>query len=235
MARLAEQAERFEDMVEYMKRVARMGSALSEEERNLLSMAYKNWVGQLRSACRQIDAMVKTEYSDSPYLADIQIYHEKISEKRKESCVECLGLLEEILKIPEPESPASFESQVFYLKMKGDYYRYLAEHGEGASSYRDYAAASYQEASNVAAQHLDSTNPIRLGLALNFSVFYYEVCQNRDQACLLADTALKEAQMTGAPSEATDQSRSIVQLLRDNLQLWRGGHSQGDGTAVEDF
>ncbi|KAM6566871.1 hypothetical protein CsatA_025999 [Cannabis sativa] len=67
-------------------------------------------------------------------------------------------------------SASSTESKVFYLKMKGDYHRYLAE-------FKDIAIAD-----------LASTHPIRLGLALNFSVFYYEILNKFHKACTLANT-----------------------------------------------
>ena len=56
MARLAEQMERFEDMVDYMKKVIEINKDLKDEERNLLSIAYKNVVGQRRTAWRAIYA-----------------------------------------------------------------------------------------------------------------------------------------------------------------------------------
>jgi hypothetical protein len=60
MAKLAEQAERFEEMVEYMRRVANLGDGnsaeeLSVEERNLLSVAYKNVIGSRRASWLVLD------------------------------------------------------------------------------------------------------------------------------------------------------------------------------------
>jgi 14-3-3 protein epsilon len=56
MAKLAEQMERFEDMTEYMKKIIDFNQDLKDEERNLLSIAYKNVVGQRRTAWRAIYA-----------------------------------------------------------------------------------------------------------------------------------------------------------------------------------
>ena len=39
---------------------------------------------------------------------------------------------------------------------------------------------------DIALAELASTHPIRLGLALNFSVFYYEILNSPDRACSLA-------------------------------------------------
>lgn len=56
MAKLAEQMERFEDMTEYMRKIIDISKELKDEERNLLSIAYKNAVGQRRTAWRAIYA-----------------------------------------------------------------------------------------------------------------------------------------------------------------------------------
>ncbi len=50
MAKLAEQAERYDEMVEAMKAVATTDVELTVEERNLLSVAYKNVIGARRAS-----------------------------------------------------------------------------------------------------------------------------------------------------------------------------------------
>ena len=82
------------------------------------------------------------------------------------------------------------ESKVFYLKMKGDYYRYLAEVaiGDARAAVLDDSQKAYQEAFEIAKSKMQPTHPIRLGLALNFSVFYYEILNSPEKACQLAKT-----------------------------------------------
>ena len=63
MSKIAEQTERFEDMLEYMKKVVLTGQELSIEERNLLSVAYKNSVGSRRTAWRALSSIEKQEES----------------------------------------------------------------------------------------------------------------------------------------------------------------------------
>ncbi len=65
-AKLAEQAERYDDMAAWMKQVTEQGAELTNEERNLLSVAYKNVVGARRSAWRVISSIEqKTEGNDN--------------------------------------------------------------------------------------------------------------------------------------------------------------------------
>merc|ERR1712178_318112 len=90
---------------------------------------------------------------------------------------------------------SSGESKVFYQKMKADYYRYIAEFSDGDKKTKaaESARAAYDDAQKVAEKDLAVTHPIRLGLALNFSVFQYEVLQNPDEACKMARTAFEDA------------------------------------------
>merc|ERR1712174_125412 len=122
-AKLAEQAERYDDMAACMKSVTETGAELSNEERNLLSVAYKNVVGARRSSWRVISSIEqKTEGSEKKQ-AMAKEYREKIEKELRDICQDVLALLDKHL-IAKASNP---ESKVFYLKMKGDYFRYLAE------------------------------------------------------------------------------------------------------------
>ena len=140
-----------------------------------------------------------------------------------------LGLLEGLVaqanaKLIEDSSESNAESATFYLKMKGDYYRYLAEitTGDERKSVTDKADDSYKKALEVAENGLQSTNPIRLGLALNTSVFYYEIRADPAGACKLAKKAFDDAiaELDSLPEDSYKDSTLIMQLLRDNLTLW---------------
>ena len=112
---------------------------------------------------------------------------------------------------------------------KGDYYRYLAEFEvEGRSNAIKESEEAYKEASKVA-EKLSSTHPIRLGLALNFSVFHYEIMNNPGEACKLAKTAFDEAiaDLDTLSEDSYKDSTLIMQLLRDNLTLWTADAPQG--------
>lgn len=110
-------------------------------------------------------------------------YRDKIEEELKTICQEVLDLLDEHL-IVKASTP---ESKVFYLKMKGDYYRYLAEvAGEERAEIVNNSKLAYEGAFDISKGEMAPTHPIRLGLALNFSVFYYEISNSPEAACQLA-------------------------------------------------
>ena len=90
-----------------------------------------------------------------------------------------------------------------------------------------------QNATDVAQTELTPTHPIRLGLALNFSVFYYEILNSPDRACHLAKQAFDDAiaELDSLSEESYRDSTLIMQLLRDNLTLWTSSDG-GEGDAA---
>merc|ERR1711937_906504 len=147
-------------------------------------------------------------------------YKKKVEGELSKICKEIIDLLDGNLV----KSASGGESKVFYHKMKGDYYRYIAEftnEGEKTKAAED-ARKAYDEAMQVATKDLAVTHPIRLGLALNFSVFHYEVLGTPDEACDMARTAFEEAiaELYNVSEESYKDSTLIMQLLRDNLTLW---------------
>ncbi|KAF5321337.1 hypothetical protein D9619_000542 [Psilocybe cf. subviscida] len=222
LAKLAEQAERYEEMVENMKRVASSDQELTVEERNLLSVAYKNVIGARRASWRIVSSIEQKEESkgNEAQVSMIKGYREKIESELAKICEDILDVLDKHL-IP---SAASGESKVFYHKMMGDYHRYLAEFatGDKRKDSADKSLEAYKAASDVAVTELPPTHPIRLGLALNFSVFYYEILNSPDRACHLAKQAFDDAiaELDTLSEESYKDSTLIMQLLRDNLTLW---------------
>merc|ERR1712054_420002 len=154
-------------------------------------------------------------------------YCTKVEGELDKICNTILNLLDEKL-IPKASGG---ESKVFYQKMKADYYRYIAEYrdGEGKTSAAESARQAYEAAQEVATKDLAVTHPIRLGLALNYSVFQYEVLSNPDEACKMARTAFEDAiaELDNVAEDSYKDSTLIMQLLRDNLTLWTSDQEGG--------
>ena len=235
-AKLAEQAERFDEMVADMKEVAKQPQELTVEERNLLSVAYKNVIGSRRASWRVVTSI--EQKGDADKMSIIKDYKAKIEAELVDICNDILGIIEESL-IPNSTSE---EAKVFFYKMKGDYHRYLSEFQTSDARKASASAAldAYQAASGIASADLPPTHPIRLGLALNFSVFYYEILNSPDRACHIAKQAFDDAiaELDTLSEESYKDSTLIMQLLRDNLTLWTSDQSAeaepaADGAAEE--
>ncbi|RYR50628.1 hypothetical protein Ahy_A07g037257 isoform A [Arachis hypogaea] len=271
IAKLAEQAERYDEMVEAMKKVAKLDVELSVEERNLFSVGYKNVVGSRRASWRILSKIEQKEESrgNEVNAKRIREYMHKVELELSKICSDIMIVLDEHL-IP---STNVAESTVFYYKMKGDYYRYLAEFKDGdekkevadqslkayelvdifqtevglhmiqkaicslrksSSDYTDGMSKLplfgrqirfndyLQAAATTAESELPPTHPIRLGLILNFSVFYYEIMNSPERACHLAKQAFDDAvsELDSLNEDSYKDSTLIMQLLRDNLTLW---------------
>jgi len=232
-AKLAEQAERYDDMASSMKAVTETGIELSNEERNLLSVAYKNVVGARRSSWRVISSIEqKTEGSEKKQQMAKE-YRETVEKELRDICNDVLSLLDKFL-IAKASNP---ESQVFYLKMKGDYYRYLSEValGDAKTAVVEDSQKAYHDAFEISKSKMQPTHPIRLGLALNFSVFYYEIQNSPDKACQLAKQAFDDAiaELDTLNEDSYKDSTLIMQLLRDNLTLWTSD-TAGEGDEAGD-
>ena len=126
------------------------------------------------------------------------------------------------------------ESKAFFQKMIGDYYRYVAESAtDQLEEVKQGALNGYLQAQKLS-EELNACNPIRLGLALNFSVFYYEVMNDHKKACELGEVALTEAleKIDDVDEETFRDAKSIIELLKENLSLWK---EEENDNAVEDL
>jgi len=239
-------------MVAYMKRIVELcengdemaadeqGGSESRnrgvEERNLISVGYKNMMSVRRTAWRTVQqyeekAGGQAQTKCPPEL--ITQYKDTISQEVFDLITEVITSIVNVF-VDGPKKAKDVEVLVFFRKMEGDYNRYGAEitSGDKREEYKKAALKAYEDANNKATEDLPTTNPIRLGLALNFSVFYYEICEEREKATQLAKQAFDDAidHLDQLSEEAYKDSTLIMQLLKDNLTLWNetDEHSDGD-------
>ncbi|XP_075264094.1 14-3-3 protein 2-like, partial [Convolutriloba macropyga] len=182
LAKLAESVERYEDMAEYMRVIVTASDhRLTTEERNLFSVAFKNVVASRRSGWRLSSTFEKKDRESGELVlseADC-IYKVRMETELKRDCNEVLELITKYLCHEDDVD----ETKIFYKKMKGDYIRYMVEvcEDDKKSELMEQAQELYEEASKIASC-LTPCNPVRLGLALNYSVFHYEIKDNATRA-----------------------------------------------------
>ncbi len=170
----------------------------------------------------------KEEQKGSKNLPLLKGYKAKIEGELNKYCNEILNLIDNQLILKANNA----EAKVFYYKMKGDYYRYISEYTSGAAhdDAGNHAHEAYKDATSVAEGELKTTHPIRLGLALNYSVFHYEVKNDPGRACQLAKKAFDDAiaDIDQIEEEQYKDATTIMQLIRDNLTLWTSELEEGD-------
>mmetsp|Transcript_52901 Transcript_52901/g.87651 ORF Transcript_52901/g.87651 Transcript_52901/m.87651 type:complete len:267 (-) Transcript_52901:83-883(-) len=227
LARISEASERYDDMALFttilVKQRYNAAQEISIEERNLLSVAYKNVIATKRVSLRTLQDNVTDE---NKFICND--YRLLIEDELKHKCLEVLQLLKDYLLIQYDDK--GDENQVFYLKMGGDYYRYLSElvlekenKSEQDLQFFSKAKSFYSKAFEVAKTAISETHPTRLGLVLNYSVCCYEILNEKEKACTLAkeafDAAINKLDTLSSDASYKD-STLIMQLLRDNLTLW---------------
>uniref|UniRef100_A0AC34RA37 14-3-3 domain-containing protein n=1 Tax=Panagrolaimus sp. JU765 TaxID=591449 RepID=A0AC34RA37_9BILA len=166
---------------ESIKKVVLSQKSLSDEQQNLLSVAYKNSIEPRRSNWRVFQSIVanKEGSEEKQQLAGACLV--KFDEELRDICNDVLELLDNYL-IPNVSDKRSY---VFYLKMKGDYLGYLTEVAtdKDRSDYVKECVATYEMAMGV---DLDLLEPLRFAVAYNFFLFYREILNAPDKACQLA-------------------------------------------------
>lgn len=233
MARVADQAERYEDMVAFLEDIIKDSSEdVSMDVRNLLSVGFKNLISAQRSAWKTVQAIEQNKKYQE-YSTNCSEYRSKISDELAKNCQKIIN----IVKDQALPKAGDDEAKVFYLKMIGDYYRYTAETAQGAKL-EDVTenALKYYDLATQAASELKPYNSTRLGLALNFSVFHYELKNDSGKACKIAEEALNGArdEIDNMDNEEARDALSIIELLKENLDLWKDDDGNDDG-GVEDL
>jgi len=223
LAKLYERAERYDDMINWITKFVQLDANLSPDERNILSAGFKNIIGSKRSSWRLLQSLEKKEEKkagNSPNLASLRETKAKVENEMRTISEDIQNVLDKYLVPAAKDS----ETKVFFLKLKGDYYRYRAEFTSGKEMEENTAKAdkAYKDAYELAEKDIPISSSTRLGLALNFSVFYYEIKNLREEACQIARNAFEEAIKILDDLERTKAKDTIliIQLLKENLILW---------------
>ena len=126
LARVAEQAERFEDMVQYLSQVLDVkGQDVSSDERNLLSVAFKNLISSKRAACRTI-AAIEQNPKYAKFAEALATYKSGIEDQLTADCEKIIEMIQSKVLAKTCDG----EPKAFFVKMVGDYYRYISENAK---------------------------------------------------------------------------------------------------------
>ena len=230
LSKLYERAERFSDMVIHINNFVKLDSNLSNEERNILSAGFKNVISGKRASWRLLNSLEKKEEKkNSQNLSYLKEIKNKVEDEMRAICDDIQDVLDKHL-VPNSKD---YETKVFYLKLKGDYYRYRAEFTSGKENEQagNLAEKAYRDAYDIAEKNIPIYSSTRLGLALNFSVFYYEIKLMKEEACQIAKNAFEEAIkiLDELEKNKAKDTLLIIQLLKENLILWSNENNEDEG------
>ncbi|KAK2949281.1 putative 14-3-3 protein [Blattamonas nauphoetae] len=208
-------------MIDYSIRLVRLRIKLTREERNLVSVTFRNVVGMRRASLRTLYTIEKAEL-DKENIKEVKIVRKAIEEATNELTDYCTTIIhlvdDDIMK-----NDQSLETQVFVMKMKADYYRYLAEAYRGSkhAEYSRKSLSSYEEAMEQA-KALSVASPLSLSVTLNYCVFQYEVLNDVTTALTVARRTFDSAtsELDTLSEESYHDANLVIQILRTNITLW---------------
>ncbi|VDP69008.1 unnamed protein product [Echinostoma caproni] len=208
-------------MISYLESLKNCDAEFTLEEQNLSAAAYKNLIDPLRYSLKVITSeVVKAEEENSPYLEYDKLFENQVKTELRNLVQQAMDHLDDNLTIPH----SKVEAEVFCLKLKADYYRYLAELEEGSNreNVAEYSLIAYKQANSIATSSLPPNNPLRLGVALNFATFYHSIAGKTDMAFKIARQAYTDAvaEMDETNEEKNSDSSLIMQVLKINIACW---------------
>ncbi|EAR89746.2 14-3-3 family protein 14-3-3 beta/zeta (macronuclear) [Tetrahymena thermophila SB210] len=222
LAKLSDRAEKYNEMITYMLLASKFNQDFSDEERKLFTFAIKKSTQPRRTACTFISNIQdKKDKEDEQFQKCLQAFKQKIARELIQLCDDILEAVIHSLN----NKILTVESKVYYLKIKGDCYRILAEQDFGNTHASDNAFETYSLGYDIAQQKLCPLNSIRLSLTNNFCVFYYEIMRDPTKACLtgqkLINLALDHAELNGCEScNNFTATKSALFPLVDNIKYW---------------
>ncbi len=194
LSMLAEQCSLYTDEKYFLEiMIKNRNDVLLPDERNLFAIACKNYISTYRKALRTIEAYKNKEKkkSSSFFLSYIMEYQKLVENDTYKLCQEIIQFLDDNFIKKLSFKGLDDESKVFYLKMKADYNKYLAEAEIFKEKTTNEAKKNYDEGLKIS-QNLPIYNSVRLGLLLNFSVFIYEVINDHKKAIEIAKSTIEK-------------------------------------------
>ena len=237
LAHLAESVERWDEMCVYVEGLCHLALAeespmkfLSNDERRVLYLAFKNAVGKRRKSLKLLDEIKNHEKAQGVLIANrpatevVDSYSFPIKHEFTKLSLRIQSLLQLLLDISQ-DDPA--ESKLFYKKLQGDHWRYQAEiaiaSGEEFAIYADRAQAAYESGLlDIAEKFLPPANPLRLGLVLNLAVFHYEIRGDAQKAINLSKCAFQDAVnvLDEVSEDRFEAVSKMLYVLRENFRIW---------------
>ena len=200
-----------------VSKLAVVHGQLTPEDEATVSVVTKGRIDQLRRARRIICVVEEREENKGKVNRVIALrgFKSKIEE-------ELAGLLNQYITSIDNAflvHPTSESSRILFLKMKADYCRYLAEIQRMQVQ---LVRNAYIQAYDAARATLPPAHPLRTGIALNYSVFHYEIAGNKAGAREIASQAYEEAMAAAKalPADEKEDAMEVINLIAINLKNW---------------
>ena len=203
--------------VEEVSKLSVSRENLTPEDEATVSVVTKAKIDSLRRARRIITVVEEKEENKGKVnrVIALRSFKSKIEEELSSLLNQFINSIDNSFLL----RPTSEPSRILFLKMKADYCRYLAEINKMNVQQVQNA---YVQAFDAARQSLGPAHPLRTGIALNYSVFYYEILNNHDAAIQIAKLAYEEGASAAKslPVDEKDDAMDVINLIASNLKSW---------------
>ena len=222
LATILENAGKHEEAMKYMEEIAKSKkNDLSIEEINLLTISFNNQITKKLNQIKILNKVIaKDELTNSKYLKTDTNIRDIIQRDINDICNKMINLCDNYLLNKTEKN----ETKILYLKLRGQYYRYLSDvlENEQQKDANKNAINSFNEAFELI-DNLSVTNPIRLGFILNYAIFQYEFLDDIDTALKIAkenfEIGINQLEKVNDNNEYKNAS-SILMLLKQNIDMW---------------
>jgi 14-3-3 protein epsilon len=222
LIQILDQANRYQDMVDLIKRVIDADPVLTAEQRDLLSVSYKHVITSDRNGLRYLSTLLeRDEARETEFrFEELRSLQSKLRRDLENQCLGLIDLVDNKL-LPAAKDP---EAQLYYEKLKADHWRYISEGRESSEKEESAAKAkeAYERALQIARESIPLFKAAHLGLILNYSVYLYEIGGQKEEALELARKTYDEGKITVANNadDAVEEANGVLELLRDNIAIW---------------
>lgn len=215
--------ELFEDAYEYVTELVKINKGiLNEEERNLFMRSIKGKLNLFRNGWKTLidfDNFEGEKIVIPKILIDEKRKH--LEDLIKNYCMNTISTIQNVLQVNVKDD--DYSGEIFYLKLKADYYRYYGEIApeKDFDKYKEECRQCYEKAYELCKNNLEYTSPLFLSVALNFSVFLYTLTDEVKLAYDKANEVYKQAILKLAPEQKVPEVENIIKSIEENLTIWK--------------
>ena len=173
---------------------------------------------------------------------DLEDYKAIVAKRFERDCNRVIDLINRhVLETTNPAGKGNDEAEVFFNKMKADYYRYIIDVAQESSliAAKEFALKFYQKACSY---NIPACTPTKLGLILNYSALQKDVFFNEREAMKMTEKVLGDAmdKIDELPEDEFKDAKNIIDVLKDNLDMYKqnleaGGSKKGSSMNVDDM
>ena len=213
---------RYSEAIASVKTLIQKNPTLNDSQRHIFEKVFKKAIDPNRETLRVLVEFYNSEADDSHVgrAAMIQVYRDKAFSELNGLCETAISLIKSVLLPHAADSSA----KVFYFKGLGDYYRYIAEF-TSEDQYKkaiDAAEENYKRAVELSNNELLKSDPLRLGVILNYGIFLFHHLKRTSEALDVLQKARKDAEidMPQLKPEQRTQALTVLEAMRINMADW---------------